>query len=304
MPFEFTDVTLRDGLQMEAATLSVEQKFALFQHLVACKFQRIEITSFVNPKKVPQFADAEALCKKIFAAADDMPPLMAFVPNDRGAERLQAFPIPWTACFVSVSEAFNKKNVNATVDESLFQVEAVVNRVRQLNRKVRVYVSTVFGCPYQGKVDPGVLMRVLRTIATLQPDEIALGDTIGVATPTQVTETLALVSQFFPLKNVALHLHNTYGLALAAAQAGYAAGVRKFDGATGGIGGCPYAKGASGNVASEDLLYSAYRQGWMPEFEGEGFRRALKFLGTDLGLKLQGRLVEVWAKGGNWYGVE
>ncbi len=304
MSIEFTDVTLRDGLQMESQVVSVEKKFALFQKLIACAFQRIEITSFVNPKNVPQFADAESFCKKIFASGEDMPPLMAFVPNDRGAERLLALPIEWTACFVSVSEAFNKKNVNATVDESLFQVEAVVNRVRQVNRKVRVYVSTVFGCPYQGKVDPGTLNRVLRTIATLQPDEIALGDTIGVATPNQVTETLAMVAQFYPIQNVALHLHNTYGLAVASAQAGYAAGVRKFDGATGGIGGCPYAKGASGNVASEDLLYSFFRQGWTPAFDAEAFGKVLKFLGTDLGLKPQGRLYEVWAKGGNWYGVE
>ncbi|MBY0370169.1 hydroxymethylglutaryl-CoA lyase [bacterium] len=301
MNLQLTDVTLRDGLQMEKQVLGVEQKLQLLQRLKACGFSRIEITSFVNPKRVPQFADSEAFCQAVFAQAQDVP-LMAFVPNEKGMERLLAFPIPWAACFVSVSEAFNSKNVNATVDESLAQVQAVVKSARQAGRKVRVYISTVFGCPYQGAIQPETLKRVFQTVAESKPDEIALGDTIGVATPNQVREVLAVLAKYFPVAQTALHLHNTYGLAVSAARAGYDAGVRLFDGATGGIGGCPYAKGASGNVASEDLAYAFWRDKLTPSFAAKQFQQALEDL-SSAGMNPQGRLSEVWKKGGQWYGI-
>ena len=288
---------------MESKILSVEQKLALLQKLGACGFERIEVTSFVNPTKMPQFADADKLCKQIDAKPDGLPPLMAFVPNEKGADRLLAHSMAWIACFVSVSEAFNKRNVNATVEESLVQVRAVVKRARASSRKVRVYVSTVFGCPYQGAIAPDVLSHVLKEVAGFAPDEIALGDTIGVATPNQVREVVQSLAKYFPVSAIALHLHNTYGLAIAAAQAGYECGVRLFDGATGGIGGCPYAKGASGNVASEDLLYNFHRQGARTRFPAQAIRDVLQHLHESLGMRPQGRLSEVWLKGGDWYGV-
>jgi hydroxymethylglutaryl-CoA lyase len=302
MGIEFTDVTLRDGLQMERV-LTVEQKFALLQALVPCGYDRIELTSFVHPTKMPQFADSEALCEKVYGSGSAFPPLMAFVPNERGVQRLMKHPIPWAACFVSTSEQFNARNVNSTIDESLTQVRAVVAAVREAKRKVRVYISTVFGCPYQGKIAPETLSRVLRTVAAMVPDEIALGDTIGVATPDQVREIVGELAKAFPVGKIALHLHNTYGLATAAAQAGYERGVMKFDGATGGVGGCPYAKGASGNVASEDLLYAFYRQGAREVFPEAAFQKAIAVLAQDLKMVPQGHLSQIWQKGGTLYGI-
>lgn len=302
MPTEFTDVTLRDGLQMESRVLSVDEKFRLLLSLARCGYDRIEITSFVNPTRMPQFADAEAFCQKVFSYTEALPPLMAFIPNTRGLDRLEKFPIPWAACFVSVSEAFNQRNVNATIDESLAQVEAIVKKTRELKRKVRVYVSTVFGCPYQGPIPESTLLRVLRAVAAFEPDEIALGDTIGVATPSAVKKVLAELKAFYPIEKTAAHLHGTYGMGLLTAHAAYEAGVRKFDGATGGIGGCPYAKGASGNLSSEDLLYSFVREGFRKGFAAAEIQNTLKNL-QDLGLKPQGALSAVWQKGGSWYGV-
>ncbi len=303
--YEFTDVTLRDGLQMEGKPFSIEKKLALLRKLNECGYQRLEITSFVNPKAVPQFADSEAFCRALFESplARALPETMAFVPNEKGAERLLTFPIPWVACFVSVSEAFNEKNVRSTIDASLAQVEAIVARVRRAKRKVRVYVSTVFGCPYQGKIDPKELSRVLKRVAKAKPDEIALGDTIGVASFDQVTRVLAESKKHFPIGKTALHFHNTYGLAVAAAHAGLKAGVTKFDGTTGGVGGCPYAKGATGNVALEDLQYSLFRDGKLAAFPSAAFRSTLEYLSKEMGLTPTGRLAEVWKKGGDWYGA-
>ncbi len=297
----FTDVTLRDGLQIEKKILTLDQKLALFERLVQCGFNRIEVTSFVNPAKVPQFADAEKFCEAL-GKKSDLPELMAFVPNEKGFERLARFPIDWTACFVSCSEAFNRKNVNASVEESLEQVRLVINKAKHLGRKVRVYVSTVFGCPYAGEIALDTVSKVVREVANASPDEVALGDTIGVATPDQVRAVLSHTAPLYPLERTALHLHNTYGLAVAAAQAGWQSGVRRFDGATGGVGGCPYAKGASGNVASEDLIYSFFRQG-ITRFQEAPLKQAVQTLSQELGLIPQGRLSEIWAKGGSLFGV-
>ena len=300
---EFTDVTLRDGLQMESQILKVDQKFRLLQALAACGYDRIELTSFVHPTKMPQFSDSEALCEKVYASKETLPPLMAFVPNEKGVQRLLKYPIPWAACFVSTSEQFNQRNVNATIEQSIDQVRAVVAQVREAKRKVRVYVSTVFGCPYQGKISPDTLSRVLRSVAAMVPDEIALGDTIGVATPDQVRQIVGELAKAFPIGKIALHLHNTYGLATAAAFAGYEMGVMKFDGATGGVGGCPYAKGASGNVASEDLLYAFFRQAARSEFPEAAFQKAIAVLSQEFKMIPQGHLAQIWQKGGSLHGI-
>lgn len=298
-----TDVTLRDGLQMESRPVSTERKLELLLALGRCGFDRIELTSFSHPGRMPQFADAEDLCGRVYAGPHSkLPPLMAFTPNERGTERLLAFPIPWVACFVSVSETFNQKNVRASIDESLAEVEATVKRVRQAKRKVRVYVSTVYGCPYEGAPSKPTRTRVLKAVSALGPDEIALGDTIGVATPAQVREVIAEVKSFFAVEKTAAHFHNTYGLGLCAAHAAYDVGIRLFDGATGGIGGCPYAKGASGNLSSEDLAYAFWREGH-GKFQADGFSGAIKLL-ADSGLQPQGSLAQIWQKGGEWFGVK
>jgi hydroxymethylglutaryl-CoA lyase len=287
---------------MESRILQIEEKLSLLRALGQCGLDRIEITSFVNPAKMPQFADAELFCKQVYASGEKLPPLMAFTANEKGLDRLLAFPLPWVACFVSVSEAFNQRNVNATVAKSLDQVRTIVEKSKKEKRRVRVYVSTVFGCPYQGPIADEGLETVFREVAALDPDEIALGDTIGVATPSQVKKIVGRLSSFFPSEKIAAHFHNTFGMGLAAAWAAYEAGVRSFDGAVGGIGGCPYAKGASGNLSSEDLLYLFQREGVGASFSASAFQAALKQCQA-LGLNPQGALSAVWQKGGNWYGV-
>jgi hydroxymethylglutaryl-CoA lyase len=302
-PLQLTDVTLRDGLQMESKVFSIDQKFELLKNIALCGYSRIEVTSFVNPARVPQFADAEDFSKRVYGSKELLPPLMAFVPNLKGAERASNYLYPWLSCFVSVSEKFNQANVNASIDQSLVSIDSIIELCRAKKRQVRVYVSTAFGCPYEGEVSLGTLTRVLRTVASFDPDEVALGDTIGVATPVQVREIISRVVEYVPIEKLSLHFHNTYGLGVASALAAYDLGVRKFDGSTGGVGGCPYAKGASGNVAIEDLAYAFFRQGASNEFLVNETRRALTHLAQKTGISAQGALASIWEKGGQWYGA-
>lgn len=296
-----TDVTLRDGLQSEKKHLSTDEKWVLFQSLVECGFNRIELTSFVHPKWVPQLADAEALSEKVFQSPlAKRCELMAFVPNEKGFERLVNFPFPWASAFVAVSRAFNQKNVNATREESLEGLGRTIARARTEKRKIRVYISTVFGCPYEGKIELTEVETVARAVAAFHPDEIALGDTIGVATPQQVEQVLSRLKSFWPVAKTALHLHNTYGMALAGIQAGYALGVRAFDGAVGGTGGCPYAKGASGNVSMEEVAYLGWREGWCSQFPADRYKHALHTL-RGAGLEARSQLAQIEQKGGAWF---
>lgn len=297
-----TDVTLRDGLQFEKLTLSTEQKFALFEKIAACGFERIEVTSFVHPKWVPQLADAEALSSLVFASPlAKSCELMAFVPNEKGLDRLVKFNYAWASAFVAVSNSFNQKNVNSTREASLEGLKKTAERCRAEGRKLRIYISTVFGCPYEGFISVDEVEKVAKVVASFKPDEIALGDTIGVATPAQVREVLGRVAKFWPVQKTALHLHNTYGMALAGADVGYGLGIRAYDGALGGTGGCPYAKGASGNLAIEELDYLAHRQGWRRKFPTTELKLALAALKAT-GIEAKSQLAAIIAKGGDWFG--
>jgi len=305
----FTDVTLRDGLQMEAAVIPVEAKLALFEKLLPLASQRIEITSFVNPKWIPQLSDANTFCEALFkdtarfGQAFSGKELMAFVPNEKGLDQMMAFPIPWATTFIATSETFNKKNVNTDIQTTLKVLGNVIRVARENHRKVRVYVSTVFGCPYEGVVSDTQVLSVLKKVADLGPDEVALSDTIGVALPDQVKNIVAAFSSMFDLSKTALHLHNTYDLAVAAAVAGYEAGVHSFDGTTGGIGGCPYAKGATGNVALEELEYLFYRLGRHPSWNPDAVFAATSYL-ENLGISIQSRIHDIKKKGGKLYGFQ
>lgn len=302
MGLHFTDVTMRDGLQMEAEPIALEKKLALFEKLAACKYSRIELTSFAHPKWIPQLADSQALCEAVFAKKPSLE-TMAFVPNEKGLDRLLAFPIQWASAFVATSEQFNQKNVNRTVAETLSDLKPLGAKVRAEKKQWRLYVSTVFGCPYEGAHTVAHTIDVLKRAADLGPDEIALSDTIGVAVPDQVEQILEGFSRFYSLEKTALHLHDTYGLAASCADRGYAMGVRRFDGSTGGVGGCPYAKGATGNVASESLLYQFYRQKRIETVPFEKILEAISFLADDLKLTVHSRLHEIIKRGGSLYGV-
>jgi hydroxymethylglutaryl-CoA lyase len=246
------EVGPRDGLQNEPEAIATAAKIALVDRLARSGLRRIEITSFVSPHWIPQLADADQVAAG--AARRDGVRYSALVPNLKGYERLRAARVPVAALFVSASETHNQKNVNCGIAESLERFRPVAERARADGVALRAYVSTVCGCPYEGAVPAGTVARLSEDLLALGVEEISLGDTIGVGHPNQVRELVRAVSQSVPLSRIALHLHDTYGRALANLQAGYEMGVRTFDAALGGLGGCPYAPGASGNVATEDVV--------------------------------------------------
>jgi hydroxymethylglutaryl-CoA lyase len=246
------EVGPRDGLQNEPDTVSTEAKAALVARLVAAGLRRVEVTSFVSPKWIPQLADADALCARL--ARDAAAVFSALVPNEAGYERFRAAGLPVAAFFVSASETHNRKNVNRGVAEHLERFRPVAERARADGVRLRAYVSTVCGCPYEGDVPVAAVVALVERLVALGADETSLGDTIGVGHPRQVRQLVAAVAGAAPLERIALHLHDTWGRALANVQAGYEAGVRTFDASLGGLGGCPYAPGASGNVATEDVV--------------------------------------------------
>jgi hydroxymethylglutaryl-CoA lyase len=246
------EVGPRDGLQNEPETVATGAKAALIGRLVDAGLRRVEVTSFVSPQWIPQLADADALCEQLPRGTGAV--FSALVPNEAGYRRFRRAGLPVAAFFVSASETHNRRNVNRGVAEHLERFRPVAEQARADGVRLRAYVSTVCGCPYEGEVAVGAVVALAERLAALGADEISLGDTIGVGHPRQVRELVTAVAGAVPLERVALHLHDTWGRALANVQAGYEAGVRAFDASLGGLGGCPYAPGASGNVATEDVV--------------------------------------------------
>jgi hydroxymethylglutaryl-CoA lyase len=246
------EVGPRDGLQNEPDVVPTEAKARLVERLVGAGLRRVEVTSFVSPKWIPQLADADALCARLPRGGPAT--FSALVPNQAGYERFRAAGLPVAAFFVSASETHNRRNVNRGVADHLEAFRPVAERARADGVRLRAYVSTVCGCPYEGAVPVAAVVSLVERLVALGADELSLGDTIGVGHPRQVRELVAAVAGAAPLERVALHLHDTWGRALANVQAGYEAGVRTFDASLGGLGGCPYAPGASGNVATEDVV--------------------------------------------------
>ena len=251
--FRIVEVGPRDGLQNEAGFVATPDKIALIDRLSACGLRTIEATSFVSPKWVPQMADAA----EVFAGITKKPGVAypVLVPNEQGYERARAVGVTEVAVFTAASEAFNRKNINASIDESIARFEAVLTRAAADGVRVRGYVSTVLGCPYQGEVPLADVVRVARRLHEAGCYEVSLGDTIGVGTPAKARAMLQAVASEVPMAALAVHFHDTYGQALANILACVEAGVRVADAAVSGTGGCPYAKGASGNVATEDVVY-------------------------------------------------
>jgi hydroxymethylglutaryl-CoA lyase len=247
------EVGARDGLQNEKTLLPAEVKIALIDRLSSTGLSTIEATSFVSPKWVPQLADAA----EVFAGIRKVPGVRypVLVPNLQGYERARAAGAQEVAVFTAASEGFNRKNVNASIDESIERFVPVLERAKADGVAVRGYVSTVLGCPYQGEVPVADVVRVAERLHALGCYEISLGDTIGVGTPAKARAMLHAVAQAVPMSALAVHFHDTYGQALANILACLEEGVRVVDSAVSGTGGCPYAKGATGNVASEDVVY-------------------------------------------------
>jgi len=253
------EVGPRDGLQNEKTQVATADKIALVDRLSATGLRTIEATSFVSPRWVPQLADAAEVYAGIARRPGVAYPVL--VPNEQGYERARAAGVTEVAVFTAASEAFNRANTNAGIDESLERFRPILARAAQDGVKVRGYVSTVLGCPYQGEVAVAAVVDVARRLHALGCYEISLGDTIGVGTPTKARQMLAAVAGEVPMAALAVHFHDTYGQALANIAACLEQGVRVVDSAVSGAGGCPYARGASGNVASEDVVYMLHGMG-------------------------------------------
>ncbi len=247
-----TEVGPRDGLQNEAKILPLERKVELINRLSRTGLSRIEAVSFVSPKAIPQMADAV----EVMGAIERVPGVtyIGLVPNERGARDAIASGVDEVSVVVSASESHNRSNVNRSIAESLEAVAGIAALCGEANLPWTGYVSTSFGCPYEGTVDPGAVLRVATHYAEAGAYAVALGDTIGIANPKQVYELVTQLIGEIPDTQVRLHFHDTYGRALANTVAAMEAGAAQFDGSIGGLGGCPYAPGASGNVATEDMV--------------------------------------------------
>ena len=256
---EICDVGPRDGLQNEKQPVSTAAKIELIDRLSATGLRSIEATSFVSPKWVPQLADAAEVYAGIARRPGVSYPVL--VPNLQGYERARAAGASEVAVFTAASEAFNRTNTNAGIDESLQRFAPVLERALADGVRVRGYVSTVLGCPYQGEVPLADVVRVAAALHRMGCYEISLGDTIGVGTPAKARAMLRAVAAEVPVAALAAHFHDTYGQALANLLACLEEGVSVIDSAVSGAGGCPYARGASGNVASEDVVYMLHGMG-------------------------------------------
>lgn len=247
------EVGPRDGLQNESSFVSSEDKIELINLLSASGLKHVEVTSFVSAKAIPQLADNEL----VYSSINKQPAISysALVPNERGMMKAMEVGVKEIAVFTAASELFNQRNINCSIQESIERFKPVL-KVAQANEiKVRGYISCVLGCPYQGEVPPEQVAEVTQRLLDLGVDEISLGDTIGVGTPKQTRLVLDKILPLLKLNHLAMHFHDTYGQAIANIYTSLHYGVHRFDSSVAGLGGCPYARGASGNVATEDVLY-------------------------------------------------
>ena len=284
------EVGPRDGLQNEAAPLTVEDRVAFAQALLDAGLPVVEVGAFVSPKWVPQMAGSDEVLRRLRRPPGARLPVL--VPNAQGYERARAAGAREIAIFTAASETFNRKNVNATIEESFARFAEFVPAARGEGMWVRGYVSTCFGCPYEGAVDPARVVEVSERLVEMGCDEVSIGDTIGVAVPTQVTDVLGRLEQEIPVERLAVHFHDTRGTALANVLAALQEGIAVVDSSAGGLGGCPYAPGASGNLATEDLLYMLRGMGIETGVDIDRVARASRGLAPRVGHALPSRYLQ------------
>jgi hydroxymethylglutaryl-CoA lyase len=289
------EVGPRDGLQNEKAIIATADKIALIDRLSATGLPVVEATSFVSPKWVPQLADAAEVYRGIARRPGIDYPVL--VPNLQGYERAREVGVTHIAVFTAASEAFNSRNINASIDESLQRFAPVMEHAKADGVRVRGYVSTVLGCPYQGEVPVPDVVRVATALHGMGCEEVSLGDTIGVGTPVKARLMLRAVAAEVPVDALAVHFHDTYGQALANILACLEEGVRVVDSAVSGTGGCPYAKGASGNVASEDVVYMLHGMGMTTGVDLDALVETGRWLAALLGRETSSKVTR--ARGSN-----
>jgi hydroxymethylglutaryl-CoA lyase len=254
------EVSPRDGLQNEARPVPLEGKLKMIDALLRSGLKRIELTSFVSPRWIPQLADAEELIRAVLPKAEGVT-FSALVPNATGLERALRVGLPEIAVFLSASETHNRKNTNKSIERSLETFAEVVPPARKAGLRVRAYISTVWGCPYEGEVPVERSLALARALLELDCYQVSLGDTIGVGTPLQTRRLLERFLAEIPAPRLAMHCHDTRGTALVNCLVGLELGIRDFDSSVAGLGGCPYAPGAAGNLATEDLVYMLHGMG-------------------------------------------
>ncbi len=277
------EVGPRDGLQNENALIPTEQKIQFIAMLAEAGLPVVEATSFVSPRAIPQLSDASEVMAGLTRLPTTSYPVL--VPNLKGMERALAAGVRAIAVFTAASESFTRHNINATIAQSLDNFRPVVALAQQEGIPVRGYISTVFGCPYEGAVEPGRVLNVAQELLEMGIDELSLGDTIGVATPNQVVDVLGLLltEGAIPVEQLAVHFHDTRGTALANVLMALQLGISIVDSSAGGLGGCPYAPGAAGNLATEDLLYMLHGMGIRTGVNLEKVVAATRFIAPLLG---------------------
>jgi hydroxymethylglutaryl-CoA lyase len=286
------EVGPRDGLQNEQVALSTADKIEFVNRLSAASLPVIEVSAFVSPKWVPQMADAA----EVFAGIVRRPDIRytALVPNVAGLERALAAGVEEVAIFAAASETFSRKNINQSIEASLTAYAAVSERARAAGMRVRGYLSTSFGCPFEGAVAPERVAEVAMRLLDLGVFEVAVSDTIGIAHPGQVTRVLDVVLARVPAERIALHFHDTRGTALANVLTALPFGITTFDASAGGLGGCPYAPGATGNLATEDLIYMLDGLAIETAVSLQALSEASAFIASKLDHRLSSKYAQAW----------
>jgi hydroxymethylglutaryl-CoA lyase len=289
---EIVEVGPRDGLQNESRAIPTATKLELIARLVAAGCQTIEATAFVSPKWSPQMADHDAVLRGVRHDAGIAYPVLT--PNLRGFEAARAAGAREVAVFAAASETFSRNNINCGVAESFARFAPVLQAAERAGVRVRGYVSCALGCPYEGDISAQAVADVAHRLAEMGCHEISLGDTIGVGVPNRVKALIACVARKIPVEKLAGHFHDTYGMGAANAWAAYEAGVRVFDASVGGLGGCPYAKGASGNVATEDLVWLFERSGVSTGIDLQRLVACARWISGELGRAPASRVAKVF----------
>lgn len=292
MAVAITEVGARDGLQNEKVVVPTAAKIAFIDALVAAGARQIEVGSFVSPRWVPAMADTEAVFAGLTRRAGVR--YLALVPNLRGLDRARAVGCDAIALFTAASEGFARANINQTIAQSLAAFADVAARARTEGVALRGYVSTVFACPYDGPTRPEAVVPIVEELLAMGAYEVSLGDTIGVGTPAHVARLLEAVLKVAPADRIVMHFHDTWGMGVANVMAALEHGIRRFDASAGGLGGCPFAKVATGNVATEDVLYLLDHLGYRTGYDFAGVARAARALATSLDHPLVSRANKAW----------